>query len=105
MKYLFFLLFSILVVLACQTKSTDTKSNNLNSNIDARSLFKTNCVLCHGIDGKLQMNGARDLTKSPLSIGDRIQVITNGRNTMTAFGDVLSKQEIEALAKYTLNFK
>jgi len=73
--------------------------------LDSRALFKKHCVLCHGANGKLQANNSKDLSISLLSKDQRIQVIKNGRNTMTGFGDILSKGEIEALADYTISLK
>ncbi|NNE26366.1 MAG: cytochrome c [Saprospiraceae bacterium] len=75
------------------------------TNIDAAKLYKTHCVICHGIDGKLGINGAKDLTVSPMTFKERVNNITNGAGTMQAFKDILSKEEIEALAKYTLTLK
>lgn len=95
------MLFSVAViglVIACGGSSGG--SNELGA-----SVFKTHCQLCHGADGKLGLNGAKDLTASPLSESERINVITNGRNTMLAYENTLSKEEIEAVAKYTLSLK
>ena len=47
-------------------------------------------------------NGAKDLRFSPLSLDERILVITQGRNAMTAFGNTLTAQQIHTLAEYTL---
>ena len=75
------------------------------SKIDAAKLYKTHCVICHGIDGKLGINGAKDLTASPMTFKERVNNITNGAGTMQAFKEILSEDEIEALAKYTLTLK
>ncbi len=69
--------------------------------IDTASLYKTHCRICHGIDGKLGINGAKDLTQSKMTLDERINNITNGKGTMTAFKGLLSKDEIKALAEYT----
>lgn len=70
---------------------------------DGSAVFKTHCQLCHGADGKLGLNGAKDLTASPLTLEERVQVITKGRNTMLAYENILSADEIKAVAQYTLN--
>ena len=63
------------------------------------------CVLCHGADGKLGLNGAKDLTASQLTREQRIDIITNGKKTMTPFGEILTPEEIQAVADYTLTLK
>lgn len=65
-------------------------------------IFRKNCVLCHGAEGNLGLNGAKDLSKSTLPVPDRIAIITNGKSAMTPFGKLLTPQEIEAVAHYTL---
>ncbi|MCB0525800.1 MAG: cytochrome c [Lewinellaceae bacterium] len=71
----------------------------------AAQLFNSNCKLCHGTDGRLGLNGAKDLTLSQLSVDERKSIITNGKNLMTPFGKVLSQNEIEMLAEYTIELK
>ena len=69
-----------------------------------RNLFKNYCVACHGVDGKLGLNGAGDLTVSKLTLDERIQVITHGKNTMVPFKSVISESKIQTVAEYTLKF-
>ena len=98
--YVIFLLTLILVVLnAC---SSSSENNNSTTPRSGKEIFKSNCVLCHGIKGNLGTNGAFDLTDASLSLDDRIKVITEGRNTMTAFESVLTEKEIMEVAKYTM---
>ena len=75
------------------------------SNIDGAKLYKSNCVLCHGEDGKLGVNNSKDLTKSSLSLDDRITMVTKGKGAMTGFESLLSKDEIKAVASYTFKLK
>ena len=72
---------------------------------DGMAVFRQNCVICHGADGKLGTNGAKDLTVSELPLEGRIQIITNGKNLMTPFKAVLTEAEIKAVANYTLTLK
>ena len=67
-----------------------------------KKVYKTYCVACHGIDGKLNLNGAKDFTTSTLAFAERKNIITNGKGLMTPFKEVLSAEEIEAVAAYTL---
>lgn len=73
--------------------------------INARSLFKQSCSVCHGLDGKLGANGSKDLSLSVLPVEERVQIITNGKGLMTPFGSILKPEEIQAVAKYTLQLK
>ena len=52
-------------------------------------------------------NGAANLQQSQISLDERIATVTHGRldKGMTAFKGILSPEEIEAVAKYTLTLK
>lgn len=91
--------FLIVITLACG----DSKKSS--STVNAENLFKTNCSLCHGMDGKLGANGSKDLTVSPMTMDDRVKIITNGKGAMTPFGAILSADEIKAVAEYTFSLK
>jgi cytochrome c6 len=68
---------------------------------DGLAVFRQNCVTCHGTDGTLGLNGAKDLTQSVLPLEERVNIITNGKKLMTPFGAILSPEEIQAVAAYT----
>lgn len=72
---------------------------------DGEKIWKTNCIACHGLYGDMGASGAFNLKTSQLSLEDRINVITNGRNTMAAWGSLLKPEEIKAVAEYTLTLK
>ncbi len=72
---------------------------------DGRAIFRQYCVICHGADGKLGLNGARDLSASILTLEERINIITNGKKLMTPFNEILSPEEIKAVAGYTQTLK
>ena len=95
---MFFAALILGVVIACGGGST------VDTDI-AMPVWKTHCQLCHGADGKLGLNGAKDLTASELSLEERIQVITKGRNTMIAYENTLTPEQIEEVAKYTMSLK
>lgn len=73
--------------------------------IDGEKIFKTYCITCHGIDGKMGLNGAKDLGLAETTLEERVDQITNGKNLMTAFAGILTPEEIEAVAQYTFEFK
>ena len=114
MKKLLFLFVLSLIVLACgggedaageaPTASTPAKPKK---EINAKKLWKINCISCHGATGNMGVNGAANLQESDKDLDYRINIITNGseNGVMTAFGEVLEADEIEALAKYSMSFK
>lgn len=91
-----------LCLAACGPASADSSANS--TIVDGAQLFKKHCVLCHGADGRLGLNGAKDLSQSTLSLEKRKILITHGKNLMTPFANVLAPSEIEAVANYTLSF-
>ena len=84
----------------------DTPKANLNtSDIDGKALYKSTCVACHGVDGKLGSNGSKDLTASALTLEERMAIITHGSKTnpqMMAYSSMYSPTEIQAIAEYTM---
>jgi len=67
-------------------------------------IFKTYCVNCHGMDGKMGFNGAKDLTQTELTMTQRKLLIANGKKTMMAFKNILSPEEISAVGRYSATF-
>jgi cytochrome c553 len=73
----------------------------------AASTYKTNCVSCHGPDGRGSAVGkslhAADFHSAQVKQQSEAQlanVIAEGRGNMPAFGTRLSKDQISALVKY-----
>lgn len=68
---------------------------------DGLAVYTANCLACHGEQGINGHNGPNlhesTFAKSYDNVVDRV---TNGSTTMPAFEDVLSKDEIAAVAKY-----
>lgn len=102
-----------LICLACESAeerikrttaaAADSHAAATDTQPDGMAIFRRNCVVCHGADGKLGLNGAKDLSLSPRPLAERIEIITHGKNLMTPFGAILSKTEIEAVATYSLS--
>lgn len=101
MQKLSVLIVAFTCVLACgQKKSAQTVSGP-----DGAKIYKINCVLCHGEDGKLGLNESKDLTLTNMTLDERIALIKNGKNTMVGFGNLLKEEEIRAVAEYTLTLR
>jgi cytochrome c6 len=106
-KYIFFVIIAI-ATFACASKDNKpTKSETAEAKpaVDGAKLFKQNCELCHGADGKLGANGSKDLTVSELDLNERIAMVTKGKGVMMAFENILSLSEIKAVAEYSMTLK
>lgn len=91
-------LFAILVLpllVACSTPSKPSADGNV-----GKQVYKTYCIACHGADGKLKLNEAPDLALSEMTLAERIENITKGGSMMPAFGEVISEEQIKAVAVY-----
>lgn len=75
------------------------------SNINGQELYIASCGKCHGVDGKLNLLGAKDLTVSTMDLNARIEIIKNGKNAMTPFWGILNEEQIKAVAEYTETLK
>lgn len=100
-------LFTVLLLIACSggddktAGSADGKPTAAaEKKIDGEKIYKNYCVTCHGVYGDMGGSGAFDLTTSKLTLDERIQVITKGRNLMTPFEGLLSEEKIKAVAEY-----
>lgn len=90
-------------IMACANKDGASKSGaQVKKEIMGAKVFKQSCVLCHGENGKLGLNGSKDLTLSKISMEERIAIITNGKGNMVGFKGILNDEKIKAVAAYTL---
>ena len=94
-----------LVFMALIFACSGNGSSNNTSTVDGEAIYKKYCALCHGINGKLGLNGSKDITISKLTEPERIVQITKGKNTMTPFEGILSPEEIKAVAAYSMTLK
>ncbi|MBK9256667.1 MAG: cytochrome c [Saprospiraceae bacterium] len=107
MKQSLILLLLIAVAIACGNKENNTKQGPKSDKVavDGAKIYKLNCELCHGPDGKLAANGSKDLTLSDLDLDERILQISKGKGVMVAYENILSLAEIRAVAQYTMTLK
>ena len=94
------------VVLWCATAAAQDLSKDQNfppQQIAAGAeIFARNCSPCHG--ARMQdPESAFDLRKFPPAEHDRfVRSVTNGKNQMPPWGDLLKSDEIEALWAYVI---
>ena len=108
------LLFLALIIVACgggedapsEAPATAAKTEK-KRDINVKKIWKVRCIACHGIDGTMGTNGAANLQESDKDMDYRINIITNGseNGVMTAFGEILDEEEIEAMAQYTMDLR
>lgn len=70
-----------------------------------KKLYDVKCALCHGQDGAQQFAGAKNLTQSVLAKNEVYQRIAEGRGSMPPHKDVLSEEQMDALAEYVLTLR
>ncbi len=109
-KMILFAVIAILVI-ACGNSTSENNSSssagatNTTASADApdgEKIYKQYCVTCHGLYGDMGASGAYNLTSSTLSLEERLNVITNGREgtTMVGFKSILDEEKIKAVAQY-----
>ena len=113
MQKFFLLLVLGLIIAACgggedaPSEAPATAAAKPKKEINTKKIWKVRCIACHGIDGTMGTNGAANLQESDKSLDYRINIIKNGseNGVMTAFGEILSEEEIEAMAQFTIDLK
>ena len=100
----FFALLSLVFCAACANDTPQTAATTAETPTEyGINIYQKNCISCHGAQGDMGFNGAANLSKSVLSLAERIAVITNGRKAMTPFKALLSEDKIKKVAEYTQN--
>jgi mono/diheme cytochrome c family protein len=80
-------------------------SGETTSVVNGHDIFIGNCTSCHGEDGRLGLMGATDLSTSVTDLNAKIEIIKNGKNAMKGYADILSEEQIKAVAEYTESLK
>jgi uncharacterized membrane protein SirB2 len=65
---------------------------------DGESLYRMNCSLCHGADGKLGASGAKDISTTELDVAGIKNIILNGKGMMNPVA--VSDEQANAIADY-----
>ncbi|HKR06818.1 MAG TPA: cytochrome c, partial [Bacteroidia bacterium] len=81
-------------------ESSSGEFANVSPDVLGKTIFESKCTGCHGVDGKLGLSGSKDLTQSETTPGEKIKIITDGKNAMMAYKNLLSQEQIEAVAGY-----
>jgi len=105
MKKTIVLLTLIIATLSFSCNPSSTVTSSEPQPISGHQVFMKYCKLCHGANGKMGLNGAKSIPESTMSLEDRILHITNGKGTMQAYKDLLSVEQIKAVAEFTMTLK
>lgn len=73
--------------------------------VDAKKKFKNLCAICHGTKGNMEINGAKNLSKSKVSLEEAVAQVYHGKGLMTPFKGILSDVEIVAVSRYIEEFR
>ncbi|MCB9233027.1 MAG: SirB2 family protein [Bacteroidia bacterium] len=69
--------------------------------VRGQAVYSTRCQLCHGADGKLGFQGAKDLSQSELTDAQMSEIVRNGKGVMPAVSErELSNEDIAKVIKY-----
>jgi mono/diheme cytochrome c family protein len=91
---------ALLVSLSCGQGTASTAEVADLGATKGEELFNANCALCHGRKGDLGMNGAKDLTISPLTRAEMIAMVSNGKGAMMPYKNVLTPKQIETVVDH-----
>jgi cytochrome c6 len=96
-----------LLGVSCENNSKHIQADSTDqlplTQVEKETLFRTNCASCHGMDGKLGLSGAKDLTQTKLTNTQLKKLIQKGKNGMPPFEDLIPEaNKIEALVE-TIN--
>jgi len=85
--------------------TTDSIQTEAPSIKEGEVIYTSLCALCHGPDGKLMLNGAKDLSVSKLSDEEIITMVKNGKGLMTPFKDQLNDKQLESVKLYVKSLR
>lgn len=81
------------------------KKNEIISKPNGKAIYMDRCTSCHGMNGALGFGGAKDISKSKLSVDQIIQQVTNGKGAMAPYKNILSADEIFAVSEYAFSMR
>lgn len=90
----------VLLAIACGSSDAPMGSGVDGGMSKGEQLYRMNCVLCHGGNGKLGFNGAKDLTASVLTKAEMTARVSEGKGVMQPFKNMLTAKEIDAVVDH-----
>lgn len=96
----FYLFVCLSLMTSCSIEKKDDVPHETSELKSGATIFSERCTSCHGMDGKLGFGGAKDLTASKKSLAEIIHQVTEGKGAMAPYKNILSLEEIHAVAEY-----
>ena len=90
----------VVLLLACGSSDPPVELAAAPGTSPGEQVSRMHCVLCHGKDGRLGFNGAKDLAQSTLSKAEMVAQVTEGKGTMVPYKNVLTAKEIDAVVAH-----
>jgi mono/diheme cytochrome c family protein len=94
----------VFVVMLFANQPDDGGSGGSSTGGPGAEVYAANCARCHGSDGGggigPQLSDGQVVEEFP-DVASEVEVVTDGRGSMPAFGDRLSATEIDDVVKYT----
>jgi mono/diheme cytochrome c family protein len=100
------------------SKSINNPVNNSDKGESVKrgaKIFKTRCMICHGVEGKGDGIGGKALNPKPQNLtsamvqsqadGEIFWKVTNGRNDMIKWGPILSEEQRWDVVNYVRTLK
>jgi len=85
--------------------TTDPTQAGYSLNGHGMALYKAQCMVCHGKDGKAKLSGAKDLTLSQMTDPEIRSIVEKGKNAMPPMHDLFNEQEMKALVSYVKSLR
>ncbi|MEY3397546.1 MAG: putative cytochrome c variant [Bacteroidota bacterium] len=97
--------FALLLLVACGESEVAAPQSGPIDPAMVQKLYSAKCGICHGQDGKGVVDNAKDLTASILRRDEVLDRIRYGVSTMPPHKDILSEDQIQALADYAIGLR
>lgn len=94
-----------LLALACGSGAPPSGTAPAEAAPTGTELYALHCTLCHGKDGTLGINAAKDLSASGLSREEMIALVSEGKGAMMAYKNVLTKKQVEMVVDHVRTLK
>ena len=93
--------FSSLIAAGCVVSAPDVPEGSDQSLIQGREVWTTFCTSCHGPSGSGGRGPSlKEIENKYPSLPDISMIISEGRNGMPSFKDILDQEEIKSVARY-----
>ncbi|MBA4053889.1 MAG: hypothetical protein C0490_04180 [Marivirga sp.] len=75
------------------------------ASLSGQEIFNSTCAQCHGVDGKLGIMGATDLSSVQLEQDRIVLAVKSGKGLMVGYRHTLTDEQIQAVSEYVTELK